>query len=323
MFQRFWYGEPTLLNYVLLPFSWIYRVIVFCRRYFLLKKQVHFNFPVIVVGNMTVGGTGKTPFVIWLANFLKENGFNPGIVSRGYGGKSATYPKEVHPDSDPCITGDEPLLIAQHTQCPVVIDPDRVNAVNYLLKHHHCDCVISDDGLQHYRLGRSIEIVIVDGERHFGNQYCLPAGPLREPLSRLNQVDFTVINGEFPDDTQYSMTLLPDLFCNVMSPDIKADFNDFLGQPIHAIAGIGNPDRFFNLLRSKGLSILPHYFKDHHKFVEKDFDFDRENKILMTEKDAVKCKLFADYRYWYLPVRAEVDQKLVEEVLKKLSSFSR
>jgi len=319
MFKRFWYDEPTLLNYFLLPFSWIYRVIIFLRRLILLKKQVKFKVPIIVVGNITVGGTGKTPLVIWLANFLKAQGYKPGIVSRGYGGKASHYPQAVNAQSDPKMTGDEPLLISLHTACPVIIDPDRVNAVNYLLKNYDCDCVISDDGLQHYRLGRTIEIVVVDGERQFGNQLCLPAGPLREPISRANSADFIVINGERADDGQYHMTLVPELFCNIISPDLKADFDHFLGRPVHAAAGIGNPDRFFNLLKSKGLSILPHPFPDHYLFTEKDFDFDRENPILMTEKDAVKCKSFADYRYWYLPVKAEVDQKLGKHVLEKLS----
>jgi tetraacyldisaccharide 4'-kinase len=316
MFSKFWYGEPSLLTYLLSPFSGLFRVIIYWRRKYLSSKKISFPVPIIVVGNVTVGGTGKTPFVIWLSNFLKEKGFKPGIVSRGYGGKSSAYPLEVLSNSDPFIVGDESILLARRTNCPVVIDPNRVSATAYLLKNYPCNIIISDDGLQHYKLSRDIEIVIVDGDREYGNGFCLPAGPLREPLSRLNEVDFIVINNS-------TMKLISGKFYNLASPELKADVSSFQGEPVHAIAGIGNPERFFKSLRQLGLTIWPHSFPDHYRFTEKDLHFNGESKIIMTEKDAVKCETLIDYRHWCLPVEAVVDEKVGEGILEKLKSLNK
>lgn len=338
--EQYWYSAPSMLTYLLSPFSALYCLIISLRKKYLSKKKVSFNVPVIVVGNITVGGTGKTPFVIWLSEFLKNKGYQPGIVSRGYGGKSKHYPLTVTPDSDPHQAGDEAVLLAMRTHCPVVIDPNRVSAARYLLDNHQCNIIISDDGLQHYRLARDIEIVIIDGERQMGNGFCLPAGPLREPVTRLDTVDFIVINGEIiphppfghprnkcgagslpqgeSGNKEYTMTLIPGKIYNLSSPELEAVPDYFLGEPIHAVAGIGNPERFFSQLRSFGLSIWPHSFTDHHRFTQKELDFSIESKIIMTEKDAVKCRDFSDYRFWCMPVSAEIDLQLGEDILHKI-----
>jgi tetraacyldisaccharide 4'-kinase len=247
---------------------------------------------------------------------------------------------EISPATDPEISGDEPLILARRTGCPVVISPNRVEALEFLLKNHGVDIVISDDGLQHYSLERAMEIVIVDGERGFGNQCCLPMGPLREPLSRLNSVDFMVINqniqtGKIHEWLQkfdamiqkqniYEMTVISDNYYNIAIPELNATSDDFAGQPVHGVAGIGNPRKFFDLLVQKGLAVLAHEFPDHHVYRETDFHFneEKENKIIMTEKDAVKCEKFADYRYWYLPISAQIPLKLGDEIVKSLQSWN-
>lgn len=306
--MNFWYHK-NLFSYFLLPLSFLYRAIIAARKFLYqikLKKITKFNVPVIIVGNITVGGTGKTPLVIWLANFLKQQGYKPGIVSRGYGGKSTQYPVIVTANSDPKISGDEPLLIVRNTQCPMVVDPNRVQAVKQLLADTDCNIVISDDGLQHYALGRDIEIIVVDGERKFGNQFCLPAGPLREPISRLSSVDFVVTNG-------VEQKLIPAAFYQVKNPNIVQSIDYFKKKTIHAVAGIGNPQRFFNSLREFGLNIIEHAFPDHYCFQAKDINFGDEI-VMMTEKDAVKCEKFAGDNVWYLAVQAELN----EEFIKKL-----
>lgn len=327
----------NMLFILLLPFSLLYYLIIFLRRKFyfhsyfskyLIKK---FSVPIIVVGNITVGGTGKTPLVIWLVEFLQNAGYRPGIISRGYGAKNKLFPAAVSKDSNPVCFGDEAVLIARLTDCPVVIDPKRTRAAEYLLKNTDCNIIISDDGLQHYALSRQIEIAVVDGARQFGNGYFLPAGPLRESVSRIDTVDFVVINqnknnshkeeSNNKEDNIYHMSLLTGDIYNILQPDLKAQPDDFAGETLHAVAGIGNPDRFFRTLRELGLSIWPHSFADHHIFQLKDFDFNAGNmgaKIIMTEKDAVKCLKWADYRYWCLPVKASLEDAFGEALLKKL-----
>lgn len=321
--ENSWYQSNGLTT-LLLPFSWVYLAIISLRR-FLYKKQfkktTSFPVPVIVVGNITVGGTGKTPFVIWLVNFLREHGYKPGVVSRGYGGKAKQYPQEVMANSNPLLVGDEPVLIAREANCPVVVDPNRVNAVKYLLEKHACDVVISDDGLQHYALGRTIEIVLIDGERRFGNQHYLPAGPLREPIERLAEVDFMVTQGEALQG-EYAMRLKPGNIYNLEQKELLATPDDFSGHAVHAIAGIGNPSRFFRQLRKLGITILPHAFSDHHIFTREDVHFNDDAKVMMTTKDAVKCEAFVDYRYWCLPVTAEIDAEFGEKLLEKLGDVT-
>ena len=275
-----------------------------------------------MVGNITVGGTGKTPLVIWLAGYLKELGFQPGIVARGYGADIGDMPRRVTMDSRAAEVGDEPLLIVRRTQCPMFVSPNRVAAAKVLLENTDCDVVISDDGMQHYALGRDIEIAVIDGKRRFGNGFCLPAGPLRELPSRLNQVDFVIINGE-AGRGEYAMNILPAVAVNLENTDITHSLEAFAGQQVHALAGIGHPQRFFKMLRDKGLRLIEHSFPDHHRFEKVDITPDDDLPVLMTEKDAVKCSHFAQPRHWYVPISVNVDEAFSQrltELLRGLKS---
>ena len=308
-FDNLWYGRhPASL--VLMPFSWLFRGVTGLRRRAYSSGLLtihHANVPVIVVGNLTVGGSGKTPLVIWLAGYLKSLGFNPGIVARGYGGSARHWPQQVRPDSDPAAVGDEAIVISRRTRCPVAVDPARGAAVDALIEHCQCDVVISDDGLQHYGLARDIEIAVVDGVRRLGNGRLLPAGPLREPPQRLREVDFVVTNG-IAGRGEFSMKYVPVNPINVVDRRQVIDFTDLHSTPVHAVAGIGNPERFFQMLKNKGLRIVPHPFPDHHRYRAEDFDFGDDHPILMTEKDAVKCERFGLNRCWYVPVTAELPE---------------
>ena len=317
-----WY-ENHPIRWILWPLSALYRIVIFLRQLLYrlgLFKQSTLNVPVIIVGNISVGGTGKTPFVIWLAEKLKEADFRPGIISRGYGGKTEQYPQIVTPQSDPRLVGDEPLIISRQSGCPMIVAPDRVAAARQLLKQFDCNIIIADDGLQHYALARDIEIVIVDGKRLFGNQYCLPAGPLREPLSRLNQVDFIVHNGaETP--AKYTMTTSHDHAINLANPDQTKELSSFQNKMVHAIAGIGYPKRFFDQLEAYGLSIKAHPFSDHHPYTLNDLNFNDDLDILMTEKDAVKCQHFGKKNMWYIPIKTAISGKLEQHLLNKLAEL--
>tara|TARA_R110001583_G_scaffold177418_2_gene332541 strand:+ start:48747 stop:49736 length:990 start_codon:yes stop_codon:yes gene_type:complete len=318
-----WY-QPQPFRWLLWPLSLFYQAILQLRNGLFhrgILKQRYLPVPVIIVGNITVGGTGKTPFVIWLAKQLQQAGYRPGIISRGYGGKAESYPQKVTPDSKPSIVGDEPIIISRHTFCPMVVAPDRVAAGKMLLQDYDCNIIISDDGLQHYALGRDIEIVIVDGQRQFGNKLCLPAGPLREPLSRLTQVDFIVEN-HGSGSADYTMSLAQLHAINLVDPTKKQALSSFIGQSVHAIAGIGNPQRFFDQLSSQGLKIISHPFNDHHLFQSKDLNFNDNQPILMTEKDAVKCQLFANSNTWYIPIEATINGKLDQHILQKLAGIT-
>ena len=316
--------KKNFLAYLIWPLSLIYCAFIFLRRKLFqwhLLKTNYFSAPVIVVGNITVGGTGKTPVVIALARFLKEKGWRPGIVSRGYGGKIKHFPYQVHQNSNAREVGDEPLLIVRHTDCPTVIDPNRSRGVRALLKRAHCNLVISDDGLQHSSLGRNIEIIVVDGERRFGNNFCSPAGPLREPTSRLNSVDF-VISKENPLRHEFKLSLIPDHFYQLIQPKIKKTLDYFHGKTLHAVAGIGNPDQFFNSLRKLNLKIIEHPFPDHYLFKPHDFSYGSDAIIIMTEKDAVKCVGFVDARLWCLNTKTELDTNLLNTVLKRVTTLN-
>lgn len=320
-----WYKKSfTLLALLLLPFSWLFGLCVAVRRLLYRKaifKTHYFNVPVIVVGNLTVGGTGKTPFVIWLAKFLQSHGYKPGIVSRGVGGKKQLSPHRVNLDDKAYQIGDEALLLARNTNCPVMICANRVAAARELLKNSDCNIIISDDGLQHYRLGRQMEIVMVDGDRRFGNHCLLPAGPLREPVSRLQAVDFVVINGESDEENNYTMSLEPLEFVSVVDSQYRVNYQEFPRNKIHAVAGIGHPQRFFTSLKTAGFDIIPHAFPDHHNYQARELNFSDSSPILMTEKDAVKCGAFADDRYWYVNVAAKIDSSLEQVILLKLNKL--
>jgi len=320
--ERHWYNRSlTWLTILLLPLSYLFRFIVRLRQ-FLYRHQfiktTHFPVPVIVVGNLTVGGTGKTPLVLWLAHFLKTQGWRPGIVSRGMGGAKQFVPLWVDAHADPQNVGDEAILLARHSACPVVICIDRVAAVKELLGNTDCNIVLSDDGLQHYRLGRRIEIAVLDGERKLGNGYLLPAGPLREIPQRLQQMDFVVQQGEKRDKDYFQMQLQGNEVVSLVNSQDKLPLTHFKNVKVHAIAGIGNPQRFFSTLRQHGLEIIEHIFPDHYLYQADDFNFSEQLPIIMTEKDKVKCEELSDDRFWYLPVTTVIDKEFAVKLLQKL-----
>lgn len=287
------------------------------------------DIPVIVVGNITVGGSGKTPLVIWLVEQLRARGHCPGVISRGYGRSDAAV-AEVRPESPPWRVGDEPLLIARRSGCPVFVGTDRPAAARALLAAHPaCDVIVSDDGLQHYRLARDLELVLFDS-RGVGNGWPLPAGPLREPLSRVRCADVVIANGELPAELSarldeysvFAMALRGARFIRVGGEEsVGAD--SLRGRRLHAVAGVGNPQRFFDQLRALGLAFEPHAFADHHVYRARELAFDGAEAILMTEKDAVKCESLVDQlaaELWALRVDAQLDpdpMPLIQQLLEK------
>lgn len=309
---------------LLIPLSWLYGLIAGLRRALYragIFRSHALPVPVLIVGNITVGGSGKTPLVLWLVEFLRGQGWRPGIVSRGYRGAEGG-PLPVTPESDPAKAGDEPVLLARRAGCPVWVGRDRVAAARALLEAGpDCDVVLCDDGLQHYRLRRDMEIAVVDAERRFGNGHLLPAGPLREPVSRLDKADAVVWNGGdagTASGRNFAMRLVGDTFWNLLNPEATAGPGAFRGLRIHAVSGIGNPRRYFAHLRELGLEGVAHAYPDHHPYRTQDLDFPDAEAVLMTEKDAVKCAAFANERMWALAVEAEVDPGLGDAVLRKL-----
>ena len=331
--EKAWYRKaPWLL--LLWPISVLFSAIATIRQKNLTaRSSVKENpVPVVVVGNISTGGTGKTPFVIMLCGMLKDLGLKPGIISRGYGGRAANYPVAVDYDSEVEEVGDEALLLLEKTHCSVVVDPDRKRAMDHLLEIDGCDVVISDDGLQHYALAREIEIAIVDGQRLFGNGFCIPAGPLREPLSRLQSVNYVVINGE-PAETVKELTsaaimhLQPNYLVNLISGERRpfggAPFN--IGNRIQAVTGIGNPGRFHTLLAKLPYEIEPIEFPDHHQFKEGDFEkwgVDKIQPVVMTEKDAVKCRRFARPNFWYLSTELKLSDEFSNQLGKEIQKLA-
>ena len=314
--QRTWYGGGR--SYVaLLPLAGLYWVIIEIRRLLYrigaLRTQIP-SVPVIVVGNITAGGTGKTPTTIWLAKVLRERGFSPGVVSRGYGGSRSGASMRVDTESDPGVVGDEPVLIAMRTGCPVVVDADRARAASMLVDDG-ADLIIADDGLQHYGLGRDYEICVIDGSRGIGNGLLLPAGPMRESVARVEQVDQVLINGRLRQDlagmpTGMQNAIEFDLVANEvcrLNGSLARPIDRFAGSTVHAVAAIGNPARFFDLLRGHGIQVIEHAFPDHARLDPAQLDFADNFDILMTEKDAVKLGRRAADRFWYVPVDAEID----------------
>ena len=310
-----WYGKHPGA-FALAPLSWIYGLIGGVRRQSYRSGLLATHrpaVPVIIVGNISVGGTGKTPLVVWLSGFLRDNGWRPGIVSRGYGGIGDKWPQQVRPDSDAIVVGEEAVLLARRCGVPLAVGADRAAAVEGLLKYHQCDIVISDDGLQHYGLARDIEIVVVDGVRRFGNGLLLPAGPLRESVSRLRDTDATVTygiaaRGEFP------MRYVGETLVGVADDSRRIEVDEFPEHEEHAVTGIGEPDRFFATLRGHQFSLKRHVFPDHHAFSVRDITFDDDLPVIMTEKDAIKCERFADERHWYLPVSAQMGEVFVHRL---------
>lgn len=312
-----------MVSVLLWPLSLIYAGFAMLRRHAYrsgLLKSHRVGVPVIVVGNISVGGTGKTPLVIRLAQLLRQHGYRPGIVSRGYGGESHVWPRHVTATSDPHQVGDEAVVLARGSGCPVVVDPDRVAAARELLNTAKCDVILADDGLQHYRLARDIEIAVVDEQQGFQNGACLPAGPLREPRQRLKQVSYVIHHGSGDSDAT-TMRLVGEHAVNLTDLCVSCSLIGFRDSTVHAVAGIGNPLRFFSYLRARGIRTVDHPFPDHHVFSAADFAFaDTDDlPVLMTEKDAVKCQRFAKASFWYVPVQAQLDSHLENQLLQDLA----
>jgi tetraacyldisaccharide 4'-kinase len=315
---RHWASRGAIA-WLLWPASLLFGLVVSFRRLlfrFHLLKSRSAGIPVIVVGNLSAGGSGKTPLVLRIAEVLREHGWKPGIVSRGYGG-SADGPREATIASDPAEVGDEPMLLARRSGCPVWVAPDRVQACLALrAQHPDRNVIVTDDGLQHYALRRDVEICVVD-ERSMGNGFLQPAGPLREPRSRLASVDAAVIHGK-SEAQGYAMTLEGDKLVRFTDArDVRAA-KSFAGQRVHAVAGIGDPKRFFLQLARFGMKIVPHPFADHHAFSAADLDFGDADPVVMTEKDAVKCKRIAQAHFWVFPVSASLDPAFERWLLERL-----
>lgn len=306
LLQR-WYS-PRPAPMLLRPLAAVYGAIAARRRRRLSNAAVKPALPVVIVGNISVGGTGKTPMVIWLVEHLRTWGWRPGVISRGYGAKPPSVPFTVTPSGRAGECGDEPLLIARRTGVPVMIAPDRTAAAQVLIDSGEVDILVADDGLQHYRLARDLELCVVDGARGLGNAALLPAGPLREPPQRLREVDWVVVNGDGWADDALPLLRMQLALSQAWSLDGAGAcaVTAFAGRRVHAVAGIGHPQRFFEALRSQGIEVIEHAFPDHHAYAEADLVFGDKLPILMTEKDAVKCQGFALHDAWQLPVTAQL-----------------
>ena len=330
--HRVWYeGSPSYQ--MLLPLSGLYWLLISLRRCLYgigVFGRYRAAVPVIVVGNVTAGGTGKTPVTIWLARELRDRGFSPGIVSRGYGGSRSSTSMRVDAASDPDIVGDEPVLLAKKTGCPVVVDANRSRAAEMLVDDA-VNVIIADDGLQHYRLERSYEICVIDGARGLGNRLLLPAGPLRETIDRLSQVDQVIVNGRIGDmageltaveQNAIEFQLLAREVCR-LNGSLTRPIERFSGTTVHAVAAIGNPTRFFDMLRAHGIQVIEHALRDHAKLTSNDLDFGDNFDVLMTEKDAVKLKAVGADKFWTVPVELSIDPLVAGPWLEQIESRLR
>lgn len=342
LITRYW-QTINIISILLYPLSLFYCSVVSIRR--VLYHSGLFNsyqaaIPVIVVGNIYIGGNGKTPFVIWLVNQLKAAGYKPAIVSRGYGAvkdnsNEFPFPRQVNLQQNRQLFSDEPILIYQSTQCPVFIDPVRTRAVQRVESITDCDVIISDDGLQHYAMSRFIEINITDARRLYGNGLCLPAGPLRERPQRLKSVDYHIFNKsrvkvlkseEQYAENEFSMAYEVNSLESLFDDENRSmSLNELKGKTVHAVAGIGEPDNFFTLLKDFGLTIIEHPFADHYQYQRDDLIFAQPHPIIMTQKDAVKCQSLALQdklrEYWFLPIEAKIEHRLIKSIIKQLKTF--
>jgi tetraacyldisaccharide 4'-kinase len=330
--HRVWY-EDGRFGWLLLPLSALYWLAVVLRRFLYARGVLRTHeteVPVIVVGNITAGGTGKTPTVLWLVRELQARGFRPGIASRGYGGGHAQGSMRVEPASEAAVVGDEPVLLARRGQCPVVIDADRVRAAG-MLAEDDVDVIVADDGLQHYRLARDYEICVIDGSRGLGNRRLLPAGPLRESPHRLDDVEQVLVNGKLRG-SEYVLTTAE---LNAITFELQAreacrlngsltrPLERFAGMTVHAVAGIGNPQRFFDLLRARGMQLIEHRFPDHAVLDAAALRFGDDFEVFMTEKDAVKLGGNMLDKYWYVPVDLVMDPVDAAPLLAQIESRVR
>ena len=313
---EFWY-EPSPLGALLAPLGWVVALFTMLRRGAYragMRRSWRVGCPVVVVGNLSTGGTGKTPLVTAIAKLLARRGLRAGVVCRGYKGSASRWPRQVRPDSDPDRVGDEAVLLARRTGGPVAAGPNRIAAARILVRRSKCDVILSDDGLQHLRLARDVEIVVVDGVRRHGNARCIPAGPLREPLVRLASVDLVVVNGAARSG-ELEMQLVAGDAVSLVDAGQTRPLDSFRGAPVHAVCAIGHAERFFRTLEAHGVTIVRHPFPDHHPFREAEIRFPDVAPVLMTEKDAVKCERFADARHWYVPVEAVLSSELEARLL--------
>ncbi len=319
---EYWYKPAEQVPFALKTLSKVFAFISLQRKRSYLNspsKVYRAPVPLVVVGNIFVGGTGKTPLVIALIELLTENGIKAGVVSRGYGGQKLKKPELVFAHSDPLFVGDEPVLIATRAKCPVVVFPRRADAIKTLLTNNDVELILSDDGLQHYAMARDIEIVVIDGERRVGNGLLLPAGPLREPVSRLNSVDYCVVNGDAENPNEHSMQLTVSEAYALNDDTKKIPLSTLQGQTVNAVAGIGNPSRFFDALKTFNINVLERSFPDHYAYKLEDLCFSNDFPILLTEKDAVKCRYLPLRDVWVVPVVADLEQSFKSKFMDQIT----
>ncbi|MBE2895551.1 tetraacyldisaccharide 4'-kinase [Pasteurellaceae bacterium HPA106] len=317
--MKFWY-KRTFLSYLLLPLSALFGLVASLRRWCYQHVLTPYKapVPVVIVGNISVGGNGKTPVVIWLAQQLLAKGHRVGIISRGYGGEKTDKVRLVNGDSDPRLVGDEPVLIAKRAGVPVAVCPYRKRAIEALLAQHHIDVIIADDGMQHYKLARDIELAVIDGVRRLGNGFLLPAGPLRECPARLKTVDGIICNGAQAQQGEVQMRLKAQSAVNLVSHEVRP-LHDFQAKTVVAMAGIGYPERFFSTLQRAGITpVATHSLADHQcaELSALKVMASVEQALLMTEKDAVKYHSQAQENWWYVPVEAEMSDEIAPVLAK-------
>lgn len=325
--DRLWYGKGRPLWW-LWPLAWLYQRIAGRRRRNALVQLVRHRrpaAPVIVVGNITAGGTGKSPLTAWLVEVLRQAGWRPVILTRGYGGRAGCYPLKVTEQTPATEAGDEPVMLARQTGCPVVVDPRRARGAEWALEQGLGNILVCDDGLQHYALYRDLELAVFDGQRGIGNGAPIPVGPLREPVERLDMVDFSIVNGEpegpMPGSRYCIMTLVPERLVNLRTGESQS-LSWLAGQRVRGVAGIGNPARFFRTLASLGARVRPAAFPDHHRFSVDDLTVEAGEILVMTAKDAVKCDRFAQQHCWVLEVKARLPESFREALVARVGSLS-
>lgn len=321
--HRVWYDD-AVSGLILLPLSGLYWIVLQIRRLLFRYGMIRIQkvaAPVVIVGNITAGGTGKTPTVLWLVEELRARGFTPGIVSRGYGGSHSGTSMRVDADSAASVVGDEPVLLAKRGQCPVAVDSDRVRAANMLIEDG-VDVIIADDGLQHMRLHRDYEICVIDASRGLGNKRLLPAGPLRESARRLQSVDLILSNGGTSDlgalEIDATGFELQAGDATRLNASLARPLQGFKGTTVHAVAGIGNPDRFYDLLRGYGIQVIEHSLKDHAALTFSQLNFGDDFNVFMTEKDAVKLQRNANDKFWYVPVDLKIDSNISTNLINDI-----